>query len=264
MTERDASYNLLQDSSGKRVRFSDQNIEPVAPDMNEEAKRKLIIVCCVCSCFMIIEFVGGLLSNSLAIMTDAAHLLSDLAGFVISIFAIYIASFPKNKTYTFGYHRAEIVGALISVFTIWVLTIMLFIESISRIIESHHKVDGLMMLITSSIGLVFNLIMVYILHSKVFFILTNRDRMVGVIMLMLISGLCSAWGIPMTTIIVRTNMTMEVVQDITTGLAVITMLIALVRKARILNSRDNITVSPVLSTNMVQSAKLVLILRKNL
>jgi zinc transporter 2 len=166
MTDRGLVYNLLQDKDKMNKIISSQNPPPI-PDMNEEAKRKLIIVCCVCSCFMIIEFIGGLLANSLAIMTDAAHLLTDLAGFVISIFAIYMTSFPKNRNFTFGYHRAEIVGALISVFLIWVLTIMLFIESISRIIESHHKVDGLVMLITSSIGLVFNLIMVYILHSKV-------------------------------------------------------------------------------------------------
>jgi hypothetical protein len=169
MTEKELEYKLLPDNKQRKVRFSippPKKLEPEVPDMNEEAKRKLIMVCCVCSCFMVIEFVGGLLANSLAIMTDAAHLLSDLAGFVISIFAIYISGFPANKDFTYGYHRAEIVGALISVFTIWVLTIMLFMESITRLIESHHEVNGLVMLITSSVGLVFNLIMVYILHSK--------------------------------------------------------------------------------------------------
>jgi zinc transporter 2 len=116
---------------------------------------------------MVIEFIGGLLANSLAIMTDAAHLVSDLAGFVISIFAIYISGFPMNKDYMFGYHRAEIVGALVSIFTIWMLTIMLLFEGISRVFDNNHKVDGLVMLITSSIGLLFNLIMAYILHSDV-------------------------------------------------------------------------------------------------
>jgi zinc transporter 2 len=137
-------------------------------DMNDDAKKRLILVCCVCTSFMVIEFIGGLLANSLAIMTDAAHLLSDLAGFIISIFALYISGFSMNKDFTFGYHRAEIVGALLSVFTVWVLTIMLLIEGITRIFENHHKIDGLVMLITSSIGLVFNLIMAYILHSNVF------------------------------------------------------------------------------------------------
>jgi Co/Zn/Cd efflux system component len=137
------------------------------PNLSEKAKRKLIIVSGVCSIFMIIEFTGGLLSSSLAIMTDAAHLLSDLGGFLISIFAIYIAKFPSNQQYTYGYHRAEIVGALLSVFLIWILTTLLLSESIARLFDPHHKVDGKLMLITSSIGLVFNLIMAYILHSGV-------------------------------------------------------------------------------------------------
>ena len=49
---------------------------------------------------------GGILANSLAIATDAAHLLSDLAGFLISLFAVYIASRPATKRMSFGYHRA--------------------------------------------------------------------------------------------------------------------------------------------------------------
>ena len=152
INERDFDYKIINDNKH---------------NLNEEAKRKLILVCCVCSAFMIIEFVGGLLSKSLAIMTDAAHLLSDLAGFIISIFAIYISNFPKNRNYTYGYHRAEIVGALISVFLIWILTILLFTESLSRLFDQRKKIDGLVMLITSSVGLVFNLIMAYILHSGV-------------------------------------------------------------------------------------------------
>jgi len=138
-------------------------------DMSEKAKKKLIVVCLVCSCFMIIEFIGGLLANSVAIMTDAAHLLSDLGGFVISIFAIYLSKFPADKTFTYGYHRAEIVGAFLSVFLIWILTILLLSESIQRLFSNHHIINGGIMLATSTIGLVFNCIMAYILHSSVIF-----------------------------------------------------------------------------------------------
>ena len=117
---------------------------------------------------MSIEFIGGLISNSLAIMTDAAHLLSDLAGFVLSIYALYVANRSSNNCFTFGYHRAEIIGAVSSVFIIWILTALLLNESIMRIITNHHThVDGKIMLITSSIGLVFNGIMAYVLHSSV-------------------------------------------------------------------------------------------------
>jgi zinc transporter 2 len=136
-------------------------------DINKEARKRLVIVCCVCSTFMIIEFLGGLWSNSLAIMTDAAHLLSDLAGFIISILAISITSLKINKDYTFGYYRAEIVGALVSVFIVLMLTIILLIEGLIRLVDKHHNVDGSVMLFTSIIGLIFNLIMAYVLHSNV-------------------------------------------------------------------------------------------------
>lgn len=52
------------------------------------------------------DVAGGILANSLAIATDAAHLLSDLAGFLISLFAVYIGSRPATKRMSFGWHRA--------------------------------------------------------------------------------------------------------------------------------------------------------------
>ena len=57
----------------------------------DNAIRKLIYVCVICTIFMIIEIIGGYLANSIAIMSDAAHLLSDLLGFLISIISIYIS-----------------------------------------------------------------------------------------------------------------------------------------------------------------------------
>lgn len=137
------------------------------PHIDSTATKKLTLVCCVCFIFMLIEFFGGLLSDSISIMTDAAHLLSDLAGFLISIYALHISSRKPDAYFTFGYHRAEIVGAVSSVFIIWILTAVLLVESIARLFDSHHQVDGKIMLITSSIGLVFNGVMAYVIHSGV-------------------------------------------------------------------------------------------------
>jgi len=144
-----------------------QEGETIKLDLNAKAKKRLIIICLVCSVFMIIEFIGGIWANSIAIMTDAGHLLSDLAGFVISVVALSYSKVAATKNFSFGFFRAEIVGAIASVFIIWILTFLLLVESLARMFDSHHKVNGEIMLITSSIGLVFNLIMVYILHSSV-------------------------------------------------------------------------------------------------
>ena len=113
---------------------------------------------------MICEIIGGLIANSLAIMTDAAHLLSDLAGFLISIFALWLATRPATSRLSFGFHRAEILGALISVLLIWVLTGVLVYEAIWRLAHP-EDVDGKIMFIVSAAGLACNFCMGMILVS---------------------------------------------------------------------------------------------------
>ena len=70
---------------------------------------KLLLVTAISFLFMIGEVIGGYLSGSLAIITDAAHMLSDVAGFLISYFAIYMGSRPSKVHFSFGYHRTEIL-----------------------------------------------------------------------------------------------------------------------------------------------------------
>lgn len=122
------------------------------------AMKKLIFVCMVCFFFMICEFVGGIWSGSLAIMTDAAHMFSDVAGFLISFISIYISQRKANFQYSYGYHRAEILGALSSVFLIWALLIWLNYEATMRIINPPEKIDANVMLITAIIGFACNII----------------------------------------------------------------------------------------------------------
>lgn len=107
---------------------------------------------------MCVELVGGYISNSLAIMTDAAHLLSDLASFIISIVAILMARKAPTSSYSFGFHRAEIIGAIISVLLIWVLTGFLIKEAIERI-QKPEPIDGRLMFAIATLGLVVNLVM---------------------------------------------------------------------------------------------------------
>lgn len=71
--------------------------ERSATGIDKRARRKLIIASILCVIFMIVEIIGGILSNSLAIATDAAHLLADLAAFMISLFALWVASRPSTK-----------------------------------------------------------------------------------------------------------------------------------------------------------------------
>jgi len=113
---------------------------------------------------MIIEFIGGYISNSLAIMTDAAHLFSDVTGFAISIFSVTLSTVPKTKVFTYGYHRAEILGAMASILLIWLITIMLMVLAYDRI-KNPTIVDAKIMFAIAGIGLLVNLIMMFVLKT---------------------------------------------------------------------------------------------------
>lgn len=133
------------------------------------AMSKLRCVLMISFFFMIVEIVGGLISNSLAILTDAAHMASDIAGFVISMFSIWISQKPSNSKSSFGYHRAEVLGGLTSILTIWILVIYLNIEAVYRMMDqSLIDIDASVMLITSFISLLCNIFSLIVLdHCKV-------------------------------------------------------------------------------------------------
>ncbi|DBB15897.1 TPA: Metal tolerance protein 1 [Trebouxia sp. C0006] len=105
---------------------------------NKQTVRKLVFALLVGLCFMVVEFCGGYFTHSLALMTDAAHLLSDVTGFAVAAVASHLASRKSATTYSFGYHRAEVLGALMSVLIIWVVTGVLIYEAILRIITPGH------------------------------------------------------------------------------------------------------------------------------
>ena len=131
-------------------------------EANRRARRQLGYASVFCLVFMICEIIGGIIANSLAIMTDAAHLLSDLAGFLISIFALWLATRPATSRLSFGFHRAEIIGALLSVLLIWVLTGILVYEACWRMVHP-EDVDGKIMFIVAVCGLAVNFAMGLIL-----------------------------------------------------------------------------------------------------
>ncbi|KAM4693847.1 putative proton-coupled zinc antiporter SLC30A3 isoform 2-T2 [Discoglossus pictus] len=130
------------------------------------ARRKLYFACAVCFIFMIGEVVGGYLAHSLAIMTDAAHLLTDLGSMCVSIFSLWISTRPPTRHMNFGWHRSEILGALASILSIWIVTGVLVYLAAARIINNDYDIDGHVMLITSGCAVGVNIIMAYILHQS--------------------------------------------------------------------------------------------------
>lgn len=129
--------------------------------------KKLSYVAAICFLFMIFEFVGGFLCGSLAILTDASHMLSDVAGLGISYLSIKMSLKKATFKYSYGYHRAEILGALTSVCLIWCLLIWLNIEATHRIIEPIKNINADLMLVTAIVGFICNVVNFWQLtHNK--------------------------------------------------------------------------------------------------
>jgi zinc transporter 2 len=109
---------------------------------------------------MAVEVVGGVKANSLAVITDAAHLLTDVAGFSISLFAVWVSGWKATSHQSFGYSRLEVLGALLSVQLIWLISGVLIYEAIDRILHKNARVNGGLMFAIALFGFIINFIMV--------------------------------------------------------------------------------------------------------
>jgi len=98
------------------------------------------------------------MSDSLAILCDAAHMMSDVSGFVIQIVAIYISKKKPTLNASWGYHRAEVLGALASILIIWILVACLLVEAYKRLMnESPYEINSEIMICISFISLACNI-----------------------------------------------------------------------------------------------------------
>ncbi|XP_017296868.1 zinc transporter 4 [Kryptolebias marmoratus] len=127
--------------------------------------KRLIIAALLYFLFMTGEIIGGYVSNSLAIMTDAVHMLTDVVGILFSLLALWLSTKPPTKRFTFGLHRLEVVSAVLSVLLIYVLTAVLLYEAVQRTIHQNFDIDGDIMLITAAVGVAVNLIMGFLLNQ---------------------------------------------------------------------------------------------------
>lgn len=135
-------------------------------DVSQGVKKRIIIVVVICTFFIVLESIGAYLSHSIAIFTDVAHLVSDLIGFLFSLFSLSLAQRSASLQYTYGFVRAEVLGALFSMVMVWGLTIWIFNVAITRMInKDYENINPTIMLITAIGALFVNLIMGYFLHD---------------------------------------------------------------------------------------------------
>ncbi|MFC4770025.1 cation diffusion facilitator family transporter [Effusibacillus consociatus] len=125
-------------------------------------KRSLTVALLITGGILIAELVGGIITNSLALLSDAAHMLSDVASLGLSLLAIWFASKPATLQRTFGFYRAEVLAALINAVTLVVVSLYIFWEAYERFQNPPEVQSGLMILV-ASIGLVANLLSAWVL-----------------------------------------------------------------------------------------------------
>jgi cobalt-zinc-cadmium efflux system protein len=126
-------------------------------------KRGLQIVLGITLVFTVAEFVGGWFSNSLALIADAAHMLTDAGALALSLFALWFARRPATDVKTFGYLRLEILAALANGASLVVIAVLIFIEAVRRMQQSVH-IQSTVMLYVAAAGFLANLGSAFVLH----------------------------------------------------------------------------------------------------
>ena len=111
-----------------------------------------------------VEVIGGVLSGSLALISDALHNLSDTVSIVLSYFALKISKKSRNVNKTYGYKRAQIIAAFINASALMVISVFLIVEAIKRF-GHPETINGNLMIIVAMVGLVANFISVLLLEK---------------------------------------------------------------------------------------------------
>ncbi len=129
-------------------------------------RRLLAISLALTVTVMIVQIVGAVLSGSLALLADAAHMFTDSSALVIALVASIVAARPPDARNTYGYQRAEVFGALLNAVILVVLCTVIAVEGIGRLLEpADIEVDGGLMLVVAAIGMAANAVSLYLLSA---------------------------------------------------------------------------------------------------
>ena len=140
-----------------------------------KASWRLITMICLNLVFLLAELITGFVSNSLALQSDAFHMISDEASLIIGFVSHRLSKKPPDSKMTFGWQRMEVLGALTNSVFLLAICFMLFLEAIERFVEPSEITNGLLFLIVGCLGLFVNIIGMFIFHDH-----SHSDNIKGV------------------------------------------------------------------------------------
>jgi len=130
-----------------------------------DSQNRIAIAFFITSLFMVAEVVGGIAFNSLALLADAGHMISDITALGLSWVAIRIGKRVPTDRHTFGFKRSEILAAWLNGLALWLIVALIFFEAAHRLFNP-EPVRGLGMLIVAGLGLGVNLLMAWLLFEN--------------------------------------------------------------------------------------------------
>jgi cobalt-zinc-cadmium efflux system protein len=128
------------------------------------SRRRLVTVLVLTGSFVLVEIAGAIWTGSLALAADAGHMLTDLGGLALALFAVWIAARPPTPAKTFGYYRVEILAALVNALVLLVIAGVILIEAYRRMLAPLPILGG-PMLVIATLGLSVNLLSAWLLRA---------------------------------------------------------------------------------------------------
>ena len=139
---------------------------PVSGLRGAKHRRLLAVSLSITTVVMLVQVVGAILTGSLALLADAAHMFTDASALVIALIASAVAARPADDRRTFGYQRAEVLGALVNAVILGVLAVSVAVEGVRRLVDPGEvEVAGGLMLTVAVVGLVANAVSMWLLSA---------------------------------------------------------------------------------------------------